>query len=322
MTVVHIPIVAAAFAFIITMIISPYIIRFLEKRELGQNVRSDGPKRHKKKSGTPTMGGVIILIAITMAVLIMNRNHTDLLFAVFIMLAFGAIGFIDDLLKHLTHSSVGLKARHKLFGQIFIGVLVAIYALTRDYLGTTLLIPFTELAIDIPVTLFVLLIVTVMVGTANAVNLTDGLDGLVAVTMAVAAVIYAVVSYVLGNMAVTLFAGAIVGACLGFAWFNAHPASIFMGDTGSLALGAALAIMAVLTKTELLLLIIGGLFVLETLSVILQVIYFRISGGRRLFKMAPLHHHFELSGWEEPKVMIRFWLISLILGMLGLLAVL
>lgn len=316
------PLYSGVVSFIVAIIIGPYTIKYLHRLKFGQNVRSDGPKRHLQKSGTPTMGGVIILVGLSIAILLFHRSFGHLLFALFATLAFGVIGFLDDLLMILTRSSLGLKARHKLLGQILVAILVALYAMAQEDIGTGVLIPFSDYVLQLPTVIYILLVIGVMLGSANAVNLTDGLDGLAAGTMAVASGIYAIVAARLDNPAMALFAGAVAGACLGFAWFNAHPAAIFMGDTGSLGLGAAFGVMGIFTKTPLFLPIIGGLFVIETLSVIIQVVYFRITKGKRVFKMAPLHHHFELSGWEEPKVMIRFWLISLLFGVIGLLAIL
>ncbi len=316
------PLVATSFAFIFVMIMAPSAISYLHKLKFGQNVRSDGPKRHLQKSGTPTMGGIIIMIASAIAVLMFKRNDSNILFALFATLAYGTIGFLDDFLKTLTGSSLGLRARHKLFGQLFVALLIGLYVAQDQVLGTNLLIPFTDIYIELPLAAYLIMVVGVMLGTANAVNLTDGLDGLATSTMAVAAIVYAIISYSLGYPHMTLFAAAIAGACLGFLWFNAHPAQVFMGDTGSLGLGAALGVLAIMTKTALVLPIIAGLYVIVTLSVILQVIYYRLTKGKRLFKMAPLHHHFELKGWEETQVMIRFFLVSIFFGALGLLAVL
>lgn len=316
------PVLSAGFAFVFVMIMGPYAIKYLHKLKFGQNVRSDGPKRHLQKIGTPTMGGIMIMIALALSVLMFDRHNSSVLFALFVAFAFAAIGFIDDFLKTLTHSSLGLKARQKIFGQLFVAVIIGIYAINNETIGTELLIPFTGSYIELPVAVYMILAVLVMLGSANAVNLTDGLDGLASGTMAVASAVYAVISYKLGNPEIALFAGGTAGACLGFLWFNAHPAQVFMGDTGSLGLGAALGVMAIMTKTALCLPIIAGLYVLETLSVIMQIVYFKLTKGKRLFKMAPLHHHFELKGWEEPQVMIRFLLVSIFFGVLGLLAVL
>lgn len=310
---VYSPLFGALTAFVVVVLIGPGIIRYLTKLKFGQNVRVDGPRRHLQKAGTPTMGGIMILIGLVFAALVLGKNSSHLLFALFITAAYGAIGFLDDLLIIVTRSSLGLKARQKLFGQIFIAVLVALYALSRDDIGTAVLIPFTETTIELPVVVYVLLTLGVMLGTTNAVNLTDGLDGLAAGAVAIAAASYGVIGYLLDSVDLAVFAGSLVGACLGFVWFNSHPAAVFMGDTGALALGAALGITAILTRTPFHLAIVGGLFVIETLSDIIQVVYFRLTKGKRFFKMAPLHHHFELSGWEEPKIVARFWLIGLFL---------
>ncbi|MFY9437274.1 MAG: phospho-N-acetylmuramoyl-pentapeptide-transferase [Limnochordia bacterium] len=319
---VYSPLFGALTAFVVVVLIGPGIIRYLTKLKFGQNVRVDGPRRHLQKAGTPTMGGIMILIGLVFAALVLGKNSSHLLFALFITAAYGAIGFLDDLLIIVTRSSLGLKARQKLFGQFFIAVLVALYALSRDDIGTAVLIPFTETTIELPVVVYVLLTLGVMLGTTNAVNLTDGLDGLAAGAVAIAAASYGVIGYLLDSVDLAVFAGSLVGACLGFVWFNSHPAAVFMGDTGALALGAALGITAILTRTPFHLAIVGGLFVIETLSDIIQVVYFRLTKGKRFFKMAPLHHHFELSGWEEPKIVARFWLIGLFFALLGLLAVL
>lgn len=319
---VYLPIIGALIAFGIVVFIGPGMIRYLTKLKFGQSVRVDGPRRHLQKAGTPTMGGIMIVIGLVIAALIIGKGSTHLLFAIFITAAYGAIGFLDDLLIILTRRSLGLKARQKLFGQMFIAVLVALYALSRSDIGTTVLIPFTEMSVELPVAVYVILVLGVMLGTTNAVNLTDGLDGLAAGSVTIAAASYGVIAYLLGNVDLAVFAGSLAGACLGFVWFNAHPAAVFMGDTGALAVGAALGILAILTRTPFHLAIVGGLFVIETLSDIIQVVYFRLTKGKRFFKMAPLHHHFELVGWEEPKIVARFWLIGIFFALLGLLAVL
>lgn len=319
---VYLPIIGALIAFGIVVFIGPGMIRYLTKLKFGQSVRVDGPRRHLQKAGTPTMGGIMIVIGLVIAALIIGKGSTHLLFAIFITAAYGAIGFLDDLLIILTRRSLGLKARQKLFGQMFIAVLVALYALSRSDIGTTVLIPFTEMSVELPVAVYVILVLGVMLGTTNAVNLTDGLDGLAAGSVTIAAASYGVIAYLLGSVDLAVFAGSLAGTCLGFVWFNAHPAAVFMGDTGALALGAALGILAILTRTPFHLAIVGGLFVIETLSDIIQVVYFRLTKGKRFFKMAPLHHHFELVGWEEPKIVARFWLIGLFFALVGLLAVL
>ncbi|NLY10368.1 MAG: phospho-N-acetylmuramoyl-pentapeptide-transferase [Firmicutes bacterium] len=316
------PLYVALVAFGVSIIAGPFVIRYLRYLKFGQTVRLDGPRSHLKKSGTPSMGGVLILLAITLSVMLIGKAEGHLPVAIFSMLAFGTIGFVDDLINILTRKSLGLQARHKLAAQLVISLLIAFYALNQANLGPELLIPFLDKTIAVPSIIYVLLVVGVMLASTNAVNLTDGLDGLASGAMAIAAIAYALIAVRVGATEMALFAGGIVGACLGFIWFNAHPAQVFMGDTGSLGLGAALGVLAIFTRTSLILPIIGGLFVIETLSVIIQVIYFRLTGGKRIFRMAPLHHHFELKGWEEPKVMIRMWLVAIIFGAIGLLAVL
>lgn len=310
------PLFSAVVAFGVALVLGPGTIGFLQRLKLGQHVRSDLPKSHQSKAGTPTMGGVLIVLAVAASVLItlpLTNNNIMMLFAT---LGFGLVGFLDDLIKIMAKRSLGLRAREKLVGQFGVAILVALYASTR--VGTDLIVPFWGQTIVLPVLVYVPFTTLVLVGAANAVNITDGLDGLAAGTTAISSATLGIIFHVLGYADLSLFCGALVGACLGFSWFNAPPAQVFMGDTGSLALGAALATGAVLTKTSLLLPIIGGLFVIETLSVILQVVYFKATKGRRLFRMAPLHHHFEKSGWAESKVMIRFWLVALVFAVLGL----
>ncbi len=313
-------ILAAAFACLVALAAGPATIRFLYRLRFGQQVREAGPQSHRKKSGTPTMGGVLIIGALTVATLVFAPDLRRISYALFVTLGFAVVGLVDDLIKVVARRSLGLKARHKLAGQLLVSLVLVLFALGEPELGTTLHVPFSQSTWTLPTWLFVPLAVATLLATANAVNETDGLDGLAAGATAIAAFVYAAVALRLGAPDLAVFAGAVGGACLGFSWFNAHPAQVFMGDTGALGLGAALASLAILTGTELFLLIIGGLFVIETLSVILQVAYFRLTGGRRIFKMSPLHHHFELSGWAEPKVVTRFWLIALAFGVVGLLA--
>jgi len=268
------------------------------------------------------MGGILILAALVVAVVLTSSMESQITVALLAALGYGVIGLVDDALKIVAKRSLGLRARDKLVGQIGIGLLVALYALGQEDIGTTLVVPFSGSTLELHPVVFVLFSVFVMVAAGNAVNITDGLDGLAAGTTAAAALAFAVLAWLQGSPDLTGFFAAAAGACLGFAWFNAHPAQVFMGDTGSLGLGAALAAGAILTRTTLFLPIIGGLFVLETLSVILQVIYFRLTKGKRIFRMAPLHHHFELEGWSETTVMIRFWLVGTVMGLIGLLGAL
>ncbi len=314
------PIVAALIAFGLAVLAGPGTIYFLRRLKFGQQVRSDGPQTHLKKAGTPSMGGILILVAAAVAIVLTSSMGSHVTIALLAALGYGAIGLIDDSLKIIAKRSLGLRARDKLVGQIGLAVLLALYALKHEDIGSSLLIPFTNSVLELGPISYVLLSVFVMVGTTNAVNITDGLDGLAAGSTAIASLAFAVLAWFQGNIDLTIFFTAIAGACLGFAWFNAHPAQVIMGDTGSLGLGAALAAGAILTGTTLFLPIIGGLFVIETLSVIIQVVYFRLTKGRRVFRMAPLHHHFELTGWHETTVTLRFWLIALVFAVIGLLA--
>lgn len=314
------PLFSALLAFIVSLVAGPRIITYLKRLKLGQQVREDGPKTHLGKAGTPTMGGILIIVATVIAVVVFPPLSDHNIILLFATVGFAALGFFDDFIKVVAKRSLGLRAREKLVGQFGIAVLVALYAWAR--IGTDLFVPFAQNTIVLPPWLYLPFTVLVLVGTVNAVNLTDGLDGLAAGSTAIAATAFGLITWLLGYPDLALFSGALVGACLGFSWFNAPPAQVFMGDTGSLGLGAALGTIAVLSKTTLFLPIIGALFVIETLSVIFQVLYFKITRGQRLFRMAPLHHHFELLGWAESKVMIRFWLISLIFAVLGLFAIL
>lgn len=306
-------------AFVVALAMGPGTIHYLYKLKYGQPIRSAGPATHQKKTGTPTMGGVIIIFALTAATLLMSNNYEMVTYALFVTIGFGLIGLLDDYIK-VKKKSFGLKARHKMLGQILVALLLAIYALQNARLGPVMVIPFTGAFWQMPDWLFLLGAMTTLVGAANGVNFADGLDGLAAGAMAIAAGAYAVVCYSLNQTDMAVFAAAVAGACLGFAWFNSHPAQVIMGDVGSLALGGALGSLAVLTRTELLMVIIGGLFVVETLSVMIQVTYFRLTGGKRIFRMAPVHHHYEMAGWAETKVVNRFWLVAVLFAVLGLLA--
>ncbi len=315
------PVFSALLAFALSLLVGPYIISYLQKLKLGQVIRTDGPKTHLAKAGTPTMGGVLIVLCTVVALLVVARPLTDsTIIMLFATVGFGLIGFLDDFIKVVARRSLGLRAREKLVGQFGVALLVALYAYAR--VGTDLIVPFWKETIALSGLLYVPFTVFVLVGVVNAVNLTDGLDGLAAGSTAISAAAFAVVFLLLSHGDLSVFSGAVAGACLGFIWFNGPPAQVIMGDTGSFALGAALATGAVLSRTTLFLPIIGGLFLLETLSVILQVLYFRATKGRRLFRMAPLHHHFELLGWAESKVMIRFVLLTLVFAVLGLYAIL
>jgi phospho-N-acetylmuramoyl-pentapeptide-transferase len=325
-------------ALIVSFICGPFIIRWLAAHQQGgQPIREDGPESHLiTKAGTPTMGGFMILTALLISTLMWADLRNGYIWAALgVTVGYGMIGFIDDYIKVTRRTSKGLPGKLKLLLQIFIAAAATIWvvSITREPLSTSLAIPFFKnVLIDLGGFLFVSFAVFVMVGASNAVNLTDGLDGLAIGPVMIAAGVFALIAYVIGNSVfssylqvhyvpgageLAIFCGALVGAGLGFLWFNAPPAMVFMGDTGSLSMGGALGIVSVITKHELVLAIVGGLFVLETVSVIVQVVSFKLT-GRRVFQMAPLHHHFEKKGWAEPTIVIRFWIIAMILGLAGL----
>lgn len=348
-------------ALVIMFTAGPFVIKFLKKHQIGQKVRNDGPQSHLKKEGTPTMGGLLILLSVLIPVLLWGRlgNHY-LLVVLFSTVWMGLIGLLDDYLKVVRHCSKGLIGRYKLAGQFVLGIALGAWLCFSpvipggnapdlslipsvraidlesadgiDISSTETTVPFfKDIRIDLGL-FYIIFVALVLAGSSNAVNLTDGLDGLATGVSLISIITFGVMAYLLGHVKfadylqfsylpgvgeVSVFAGAMAGACLGFLWFNAFPASVFMGDTGSLALGGAIGSMAVVTKNELLLFLVGGVFVMEVLSVILQVGWFRKT-GRRVFRMAPIHHHFELCGWMESKVVVRFWIIAAILGLLGL----
>ncbi len=309
---------AAGIALVVTVIMGPVIIPFLTRLKMGQNIREEGPERHYIKAGTPTMGGVIILTAVMLASFIMAGSSVEVLTAVLVMMAFGAIGFWDDYIKVILKRSLGLRAREKLGYQLLISILFGLMLIVYFNRGTEIIIPFTGTAIDIGYW-YILFLVVVLMGTANGINLTDGLDGLASgVTFFVAAAL-GIVCLMTEHYSLTVFCGAVAGACLGFLVFNRYPARIFMGDTGSMALGGAVAAVAALTRSEIALVIIGGVYVIEALSVIIQVTSYQLT-RKRIFLMSPLHHHFELKGWPETKVVKYFWLASLVCVILGLLS--
>ena len=307
---------ASGMAFIIALVVGPLVIPVLKRLKFGQSIRQDGPERHYAKAGTPTMGGIIILIALLVPVMIYGGKDKEIWLALFVTFGHGLIGFLDDFIKVVLKRSLGLKAKQKLLGQIIMAVALAYISVNYMGRGTDLWIPLLDINIDLG-PLYYLLIFLVLVGTTNAVNLTDGLDGLAAGTTTVAALTYAVIAMSFGKPHLAIFCVSLAGASLGFLKYNAYPAKVFMGDTGSLALGGALAAVAVMTKTELLLIIVGGVFVLEALSVIIQVISFKLT-GKRVFRMSPIHHHFELAGWSEIKVVNVFWLTGAIFSAIAL----
>ena len=305
-------IVAAGFV----LVTGPFFIPELHKLKFGQSIREEGPKSHQKKSGTPTMGGIMIILGITLGTLAAAPWTPEVLLAVFIMLGHFVLGFLDDYIKVVKKRNLGLKARQKLAGQILIAV-VTMYVATQVLgIDTDIWIPGLDENVSLGA-LYYPLVLFVLVGTSNAVNLTDGLDGLAAGTVAIAASAFAVVSVLTGHGDLAYLCVAMAAACLAFLRFNAHPAKVFMGDTGSLALGGALAAVGILTHTEILLAVIGFVFVCEALSVIIQVISFQTT-GKRVFRMSPIHHHFELGGWSEWKVVTVFWCVGLIASVAGL----
>ena len=323
-------------ALVLSFVFGPVLIRTLRTRQNGgQPIRTDGPVGHLAKQGTPTMGGFLILFALTVAtVLWADLTNGYVWVALGVTITYGTIGFLDDYLKVVHRNSAGLSSKLKLGLQTAIAIAAGLWImrLLPEPLSTTLAVPFFKsLLVDLG-WMFVALAVVVMVGASNAVNLTDGLDGLAIVPVMIAASVFAIIAYLVGNAVfsgylqihyvpgsgeLAVFLGALVGGGLGFLWFNAPPAKVFMGDTGSLALGGALGAISVITKHELVLAIVGGLFVLETVSVIVQVISFKLT-GKRVFRMAPLHHHFEQKGWAESTIVIRFWIIATILALAGL----
>ena len=322
-------------ALFISFILGPYLIRHLTHKQIGQSVREDGPATHLDKIGTPTMGGLLILISIGVSTLCWADLSNRYVWVVLLVtLLFGVIGLVDDYKKVTRNDSRGLSARYKYAAQSLIGLAAALYLYQSATLAveTQLIVPFVKALVFDLGWFYVLLAYLVIVGSSNAVNLTDGLDGLAILPTVLVAGALAIFAYAAGNIRfadylgipyvpgvgeVAIFCGAMVGAGLGFLWFNAYPAQVFMGDIGALALGAALGVVAVTVRQELALFIMGGIFVMEAVSVMLQVASFKLT-GRRVFRMAPLHHHYELKGWPEPRVIVRFWIITVILVLIGL----
>lgn len=319
----------------LSLMFGGWLIRMLQRHQIGQAIRADGPQAHLSKAGTPTMGGALILFSVLIATLFWSDlTNPYVWIVIFVTAAFGAIGLVDDYRKVITRHSAGLPARWKYFWQSVVALITALvlYHMASEPVQTALVVPFFK-DVMIPLGLgFVVLTYLVIVGTSNAVNLTDGLDGLAIVPTVLVGGALGVFAYTSGNLVfaeylqipyvagagdLMIFCGALVGAGLGFLWFNTYPAQVFMGDVGALSLGAAIGVIAVITRQEIVLFVMGGVFVVETLSVIVQVASFRLT-GRRVFRMAPLHHHFELKGWPEPRVIVRFWIITVILVVIGL----
>ncbi|MFA5575991.1 MAG: phospho-N-acetylmuramoyl-pentapeptide-transferase [Tissierellaceae bacterium] len=306
-------------SFMITLILGPILIPMLKKLKIGQSVRDDGPQSHLKKSGTPTMGGLIIFIALVITILTSGMFNRDMLVLLLSTFGFGLIGFIDDYIKVVKRRSLGLRAYQKLIGQVLLATMLAIYQLSTSVLGTKLIIPFlSNQYLDLGI-LYVPFIAFVVVGTVNSVNLTDGLDGLASGVTLIVLSFFALVALNLGMVSISIFSTTLAGACLGFLIHNVYPAKIFMGDTGSMALGGAVSAIAILLNLPLLIPIVGGIYFIEALSVIIQVISFKTT-GKRVFLMSPLHHHFEQKGWKEIKVVAVFWTVTVILSLIGLIS--
>jgi phospho-N-acetylmuramoyl-pentapeptide-transferase len=333
---------AAVTALIFSLFVGPMIIRMLQKHQIGEEIRSDGPTSHQTKRGTPTMGGLIIIVSISIAVILWADILNMYVLLIFIAtLAMTGVGFIDDYLKTVKKLTRGLVSKYKLIGQVslglFLGVVIYLHPFFDGIHSNTSIPFFKNMEIDFGM-FYIFFVIFIVTGTSNAVNLTDGLDGLAAGLCGIAFLAFAAMSYITGHVnfsdylniiylpgsgELTVFCMAVLGAAIGFLWYNTHPAEIFMGDTGSLALGTALGTVAVLIKKELLLILIGGVFLFEVLSVIMQTTYFKYTRrkygeGKRIFKMAPIHHHFELAGWKESKVVVRFWIIGILLALLTL----
>ena len=328
-------------ALVLSFLLGPWIIRRLQALRVGQVVRDEGPSEHLAKAGTPTMGGVLILVVTTVSTLLWARlDRTNVIIALVVLLVTGTLGFVDDYLKVVRKRTEGLVARYKLVGQGLLGLLVAVALLELPVMEnpTWTMVPFfADWHVEFLAWAFVPWVMFVLTGSSNAVNLADGLDGLAAGLAAIAAATFGVFAYVIGRTDTSAYLGlmyifgagelsifcvAVAGAALGFLWFNAHPAEVFMGDTGSLALGGAIGAVAILLKAEFLLVVVGGVFVMEALSVILQVGWFRYTAsrtgtGRRIFAMAPIHHHFEQKGWAESKVIIRFWILGILFALVA-----
>jgi len=331
-------VLACLTALAISLILGPYVIRKLTAYKIGQAVRDDGPRSHLTKAGTPTMGGALILVAIVLTTLLWGDLSNKFVWTVLLVtLGFGVVGWVDDYRKVVHRNPKGLSPRAKLFWQSLIGIAAACYlALVAESTPALnqLIVPFFKnIAYPLGTIGFIFLTFFVIVGTSNAVNLTDGLDGLAIMPTVMVGSALGIFAYVAGHSVfsrylglpfipgageLAVICGALAGAGLGFLWFNAYPAEVFMGDVGALALGAALGTMAVITRQEIVLFIMGGVFVAETLSVMIQVLYFKYSGGKRIFRMAPLHHHYELEGWKESQVVVRFWIITMMLVLFGL----
>jgi len=325
---------AAITALVICFVLGPWLIGKLQSLQIGQPIRDDGPDSHLSKEGTPTMGGVLIIFSVVLSTFLWAKLTVDYVwFILMITVGYGLIGFTDDYRKLTSRSSKGIPGIIRLTGEVILALLVGIFLYMKPGFDSHVTIPFFKTILPDLGWGYIVFSVFIIVGTANAVNLTDGLDGLAIGPATICFATYLLFAYFAGNIKISgylqipyvagtgelaVFCGAMVGSGIGFLWYNTYPAQIFMGDVGSLSLGGALGTLAVLTKQEILLAIVGGIFVVETISVIFQVGWFKVSNGRRIFRMAPIHHHFELKGWAEPKVIVRFWIISIILALVAI----
>jgi len=325
---------ASLTAFLICVLLGPWVIRKLSEMQIGQYIREDGPQDHVKKAGTPTMGGILIIFSLIVSTLLWsNLTNYYIWIVLIITTGYGIIGFVDDYLMQVKKKNKGLSVRSKLLMQIILAIVTGVLIYLSPDFNTRVTIPFFKNISPDLGWVYIIFCAFVIVGTSNAVNLTDGLDGLAIGPVIIVSVTYMVFSYVSGHVKIAdylqinyvsgsgelaIFCGSLAGAGIGFLWFNTYPAQIFMGDVGSLPLGGSLGVVAVITKQEILLVLVGGLFVVEALSVIFQVGFFKMTNGRRIFRMAPLHHHFELKGWPEPKVIVRFWIIAIALALIAM----
>ena len=325
---------ASITALLICLVVGPLLIRKLQSLQIDQQIREDGPQSHLVKKGTPTMGGILIIFAVVFSTLLWTNLSINYIWLILLVtVGYGLVGFVDDYRKLAGKSSQGISGKAKLAMEIVIALFVSMILYLKPGFNSQVAIPFFKTVSPNLGWGYVVLSTFIIVGAANAVNLTDGLDGLAIGPATICFATYVLFAYFAGNVKVAsylqiphvsgagelaVFCGALVGAALGFLWFNAYPAEVFMGDVGSLSLGGALGTMAIITKQEILLAIVGGIFVMETFSVIFQVGYFKLTQGKRIFRMAPLHHHFELKGWAEPKVIVRFWIISILLALMAM----
>ncbi len=318
---IRLVILSTILSFAVVLLLGPVIIPVLKKFKFGQSIREEGPKSHLKKAGTPTMGGVMFIIGIIItSVVVSQRLNSHIGMALLSMVGFGLIGFLDDSIKIKKRRNLGLRAYQKIIGQLTLSVILSVYAYTSPDIGSAIYVPFTSKLIDLGIW-YIPFMVFVIIAVTNAVNLTDGLDGLASSVTVIVSVFFTIAFCMLGNRQLAIFCGAIAGGLLGFLRYNSYPAQVFMGDTGSLALGGAVAAIITLMKSPFIILIVGLIYVMEALSVVIQVGYFKMTSGKRFFKMAPLHHHFEQEGWYETKVVALFSIITAICCFIGFLAI-